>query len=319
MRYLTINGIARTLQRLARPVFRIIAVFALIYFVNAIVAQWPSISSWRPTLTELCVVLGLMLFYGASQFLLAENWHRLINTVGAAPVPRNATYPSFTSTQIAKYLPGNVFHFVGRHVWLTQMGIAQESLILASGFEIAGLVAGATAMVSIAAFYAPLPVGGPVATVVNSLAPVGVSVSTLFMVGCLFIILQGGLNGKVVRYTRGLASVLALYTLFFFGQGLFFYVLCITLDPSAGLFVIAAAGVSWIAGFLTPGAPSGLGPREVVLLLLLRPGMSEEYALIAIASFRLVTTLGDMVCYSLGKLIFRAGLPKRKADLSSTM
>ena len=59
---------------------------------------------------------------------------------------------------------------------------------------------------------------------------------------------------------------------------------------------IGAFAVSWVAGFLVPGAPAGLGVREAVLVAFLSPAV--ERALPIVLGFRLATTLGD--CLSLG-------------------
>lgn len=57
--------------------------------------------------------------------------------------------------------------------------------------------------------------------------------------------------------------------------------------------------LAWMAGYLVPGAPGGLGVREAVLLLGLAPTVGEPSALAAAASYRMVTVLSDVVCAGL--------------------
>ena len=53
--------------------------------------------------------------------------------------------------------------------------------------------------------------------------------------------------------------------------------------------------VSWTLGFLTPGAPSGIGVREAVLVFLLSPLVGSAEAIILSILFRLVTVGGDVM------------------------
>ena len=44
--------------------------------------NWSSIGAWRPTQGVLAVLAMLSLCYGASLFILAESWHRIIDGFG---------------------------------------------------------------------------------------------------------------------------------------------------------------------------------------------------------------------------------------------
>jgi hypothetical protein len=69
--------------------------------------------------------------------------------------------------------------------------------------------------------------------------------------------------------------------------------------------VIAVFALSWVAGFVVPAAPAGLGVREAVLLALLP--LSSTRALPVVFGFRLATTLGDLLSLGLGTVL----LPSR--------
>lgn len=61
---------------------------------------------------------------------------------------------------------------------------------------------------------------------------------------------------------------------------------------------IGAFALSWVGGYLVPGAPAGLGVREGILVALLSP--SVDRALPIVLGFRLATTLGDLLSFGLG-------------------
>ena len=80
------------------------------------------------------------LLYGLSGFLLSAAWRELL---GAERPPGQAAgyHAVYGRTQIAKYLPGNCFHFVGRQVLGRALGHSQAALALASLLEAALLTA----------------------------------------------------------------------------------------------------------------------------------------------------------------------------------
>ena len=70
------------------------------------------------------------------------------------------------------------------------------------------------------------------------------------------------------------------------------------LDPSLGpALPIAACTLAWMLGFVTPGAPAGLGVREAVLLGLLGPVLGEPAALLLSLQLRLATLGGDLLLF----------------------
>ena len=69
---------------------------------------------------------------------------------------------------------------------------------------------------------------------------------------------------------------------------------------------IGAGGIaSWIAGFVTPGAPGGLGVREAAMVFIGGRGTSPDVLLLLAVLFRLVTFAGDVLCALLGRVLLR--------------
>jgi hypothetical protein len=69
---------------------------------------------------------------------------------------------------------------------------------------------------------------------------------------------------------------------------------------------LGGGGVAvWIAGFVTPGAPGGLGIREAAMVMLDGSSAPARMLVVTAAMFRLVTFAGDLLCFALGRLLFR--------------
>jgi hypothetical protein len=54
---------------------------------------------------------------------------------------------------------------------------------------------------------------------------------------------------------------------------------------------------AWFIGYITPGAPGGVGVREAALVVLLGPSLGEATALSVAAGLRLLTMLGDLLLF----------------------
>jgi hypothetical protein len=71
--------------------------------------------------------------------------------------------------------------------------------------------------------------------------------------------------------------------------------------PSAALLQVTGFfALAWLAGYLLPGAPAGLGVRESVMLMLLAPLYGESVAIALGLTLRLATTLADALALGVG-------------------
>jgi uncharacterized membrane protein YbhN (UPF0104 family) len=58
--------------------------------------------------------------------------------------------------------------------------------------------------------------------------------------------------------------------------------------------------LAWVAGYLTPGAPGGLGIREAMMVLLLPPVVGTGAAVGLGITLRIATTVGDATAFLIG-------------------
>jgi hypothetical protein len=293
---------AGALKRAARLAGRVLMLAAFAFLVWEIYRQWGRVSGWRPTPVQLAVLAGLCLLHGAALFIQARNWLTLVGALVPAPPPVPAVLRSFTETQIAKYVPGNVMHFVGRHFYLKDYGVAHKPIVTATLLEIAGLpVAAVTAICLLAPFadWSGAGYGGA------AWAPYLPAVAVIALGICTLVALWSGYRAIL----RPAAVVLGRAILFMILQAAMF---AATLWIIGGEFVALAlplAILSWLMGFLTPGAPGGMGVREALLVSLLGQAVAADVVLIAALLFRIITTVGDVVLFGAGRLFLR--LPPR--------
>lgn len=211
-------------------------------------------------------------------------------------------------SQAARYLPGNVGHLVGR-VMLTRRyldvtatrGSALVTIELLLSLACAALLSSAA-----------IPQLAPLAP--RWLAPILVQPTTVVIGICAMVIaliLLGMVSRRWLKFSLPAAPTL-LFSAFFYAAALLVggYALWLLLNSQhvsqVGLsLALLAYTTSWLAGFVTPGAPSGLGVREFILVQLLAPAVGEPQALLAAALLRLCSVSADVAAFGIGLLLTR--------------
>lgn len=285
-------------QRAIRILGLLVATLALVYVGRRIASSWTDLASWRPS-PSLLVVLALgAVSYGAADYLLSTAWHLVLTVFGDAPDRVSSSHRLYAQSQIAKYLPGNVAHLAGRHVLGRRAGSTHRSLTAAALLEICGLLFAAGLLSGVAVATGPVSVpylSGPAPVIVTAIAlllPFGGIVAIRRLTS-----IEVPRSG---RLASGLLTPLSLHLLFFSIGGLVLLVVVSrlgALSDGAPWLVVAVFALSWMAGFLTPGAPAGLGVREAAVIAALTPFVTGSGAVVAALSLRLVTVVGDALYF----------------------
>lgn len=266
------------------------------------------------------LVLAMLAVATSSPLVLlgsAWAWRQLLAALGE----RRALRPLFAiiaTTQLAKYLPGNVAQHMGRVALSVAHGIAVAPLMLSLLLEGVLLVAvGAAVGTGLFALGAARDalVPWPLVAGVGAAAALG-SVLIWRLLPWLRLVMSRQhprWHLPAVRSPRPLFAAAAAYVACYLVLGAGLWVIAVAAGlPSPGFFRIAAAfAVAWLVGFLAPGLPAGLGAREGALLVLLRGTGSDELLLGVLVASRLASVVGDLFCYGLG-LASATGLGERE-------
>jgi hypothetical protein len=213
--------------------------------------------------------------------------------------PLNAYLRVHWLAQIAKYAPGNIFHYVSRIARARELGTTERRLAELTLVEAAAiLVAGGLVCLWCLPFVA------------SELTPASIPRSprletTLALGAALLPLLLIAFPEASRRHVRGvpvrtLGVALIAGELCFAVNGL---ALALVLPMAASVpwgTVLFASTVSWIAGFLVPGAPGGIGIREVVALALLGPLVDAGAVPFSLVALRLCSVSADLVAYGAG-------------------
>lgn len=260
--------------------------------------------------------LGL---YSTSIFILSIAWHVLLRAIGNL-------YPKFTTscliifiTQIGKYLPGNIGQHFGRVFLAKRYSIEVSTSVFTLLLETFWVVStgGTIALIAI------LSTGNSILEN-NSYTPsssfltllIGIMLLTPFIGHRLFDRLaicwsgRKGIQFEIAQMPsiKTIFIVVLLYGFIFILLGLVLKIIASSIfdNPDGGFLLLTGIfAVAWIAGFITPGSPAGLGVREIVLVAALTPIYSNETAVGITTALRVTTVLGDIIVFFLGLVLAR--------------
>lgn len=272
------------------------------------------------------VIVGLLvaaILYALIYPLTGWAWAQLL--VGQGVVRSPAWLSAVVATsQLAKYVPGNVVQIAARATMCWRKGVPARPLAITLAQEavlasIASLVVGLFMLVCSKEGGEHLPKAVKDAVPwLSAFAAAGVLLFASVRIAPHkfventnpFLRLIGGLGG--LPGARVGIPVLCTYICNYLLIGLGLWAMAKTAQlPEAldYLAVTAAFSLSWILGFLAPGAPAGLGVREGIMILILGGVASDEALLAFVLLARLTTLLGDILAFAFGSMwLFRNDL-----------
>ena len=218
----------------------------------------------------------------------------------------------FLKANVLKYIPGNIFQYVGRNEVAMELGLNHLNVALASALEIV-IIASITLTVSISTvgFYTVQYLNQ---WIVQNKTIILISIATVLLFAALaFIKAHSQVSAQFNRFvkainTRGAKKnfLLALaYYFFFLMVNAFVFIRVLTLDSNTAISVESipmlsgAYMLSWLIGYITPGAPGGIGIRELILITIIKNyGIATEPTVMqTVVIVRLTNIAGDILAF----------------------
>ena len=187
--------------------------------------------------------------------------------------------------QMAKYLPGNVLHLVGRFYVVKQHTDARVALAF-SVYELMLLILGGCGVGFLYVHFVQ-----PAAWSLFTVASLSL---LLLATGVLVLLRLKFLKASVAD----LGLTVTLYLVSFLCYGLAFHALfawVFEVDSVSALLCAVLFALAFVAGYVTPGAPGGLGVREFVFMILAQPLTDATLAVSVVVMFRFFSVAGDLL------------------------
>ncbi len=237
------------------------------------------------------ILLGLLL-YTVSQFNLVLAWQILLKKQ-YPKIKFKIFYYIVGISQIGKYLPGNIGHVIGR-VYLAQkfkikILDSSKSLVYES---ILVVFAGMIVSLGYFNYYK------------NNILGINITAFKVLFLATLISILIYLFypTNKKQRFLniKSVLTILLLYIFSFAMLGLILYFIQFLLNTTEYISLtkyIVVITISFIAGYIVPGSPAGIGIREFVFVTILSNEIDTSVSLALIFILRIITILGDILMY----------------------
>lgn len=304
-----------------KPFLRWLILGATLYFIGTALHQhWDEVSQLRITASGwgyLAMSLGITLL---AHIWTGWVWSWILQELGQ---PANGIWGIlvYLKTNIAKYLPGNVWHLYGRILAAKQAGFPIEAATLSVLLEPL-LMAAAALIIALTnanrnqwaqllclgiVMLAIHPrVLNPLLKLASRLKGQSSSQASSQASGDIS---PAAIPAQVRRYPlrpllgeigfvglRGSGFLLALQAL-------------MPLQLSQIPMILSAFSIAWVLGLVVPGAPGGIGVFEATAIALLNQGLPTSVILGGVALYRLISILAEASGAGLAYLYPNAGKP----------
>jgi uncharacterized membrane protein YbhN (UPF0104 family) len=266
----------------------VIFIASLAYLGLRIVGQWHSLRNAHIDCPGW--LAASIAIYGVSHISTGLAWPNALRAIGQRISLRDGLMIALVS-QVGKYLPGNVAHYFGRAALGKSVGITFRGSGVSTIIEIACALAAALFL---------------------ALGLLIVGEASQFSIAFLFGFAAAGTIAAVsirknqpdakFAYVAGFFAAALCITTSLSLSGASAYCLLVSIGaPTPPLtFVVGAFALAWLAGFLTPVAPGGLGVRETVFVGLLSSHVGAAPALACAILHRVVTAIVDCAAAVIG-------------------
>lgn len=254
----------------------------------------------------------ITLIYSVTVILGGVPWTNIINALLSCKIQYWETMLIYTKSNVFKYIPGNVFQYVGRNELAVRKNLKHSSVALSTLIDVSWNI---FSIILLAILLARKNLFRYVAQQYENF---GKEVSVFFVISVLVVLLLCLIMFKKKRkeIVKVLHEVFSIEFAKALGKNFLFYIIQGLVN--AGLYVaifsiisgecysiqstmscMGAMLVAFAAGFITPGAPGGVGIREAVSLFLLGTVIRESVILTGIVIMRVLSIAGDIFSFIL--------------------
>lgn len=249
---------------------------------------------------SLFIYTGNILIGGIIWFILLKDYDAKIKWTEVLGI--------ISRSQFGKYLPGNIGQHVGRVVLANEKEVPIITTLQTLFIESAILAIAGISISILGFFLYSFESFNDSRIVIMQL--ILLALAALFLPKLFFFIVNRYAKGRLLKFTGGvqlripkfstLILVSVLYIITFFNIGIVLDLLAkVVFECSdSDVFLLTTAfSWSWILGYLTPGAPAGLGIREAIIVASLSSRYEPGIAIGLSVILRFITTIGDGVIF----------------------
>lgn len=244
-------------------------------------------------------------------------WMVFTQSLSGKKIPFSSAMPVYTKSNVYKYLPGNVFQYVGRNKLAFDMNISHVDVACATIFDILFCVfwTGVIAAVLL---------GGRIAGLLGKYGVKFLAVGTVGAISAaavlIFVRIRFGdkIKEYLSRYSKAfrkenrkslMAGIFYYLVSNIVSAAMYFACMRLVMGSSVSLGELTALTgafmFAWIIGFVTPGAPGGIGIRESVMIFVCGEAYQERIILFVLVT-RLASIIADLAAFAIGQISLKS-------------
>ncbi len=304
----------RFFKKYYKVIGTIVTVIALVFVVKKIVTMdvdWSMFASGR----IIALIGGCVLVQTAVILFMSMPWVRFVRILSGTNIPMKDALPVYTKSNLMKYVPGNIFQYVGRNQLAADLKISHVDVACATVLDIVCSMVTPLLLIVVLMGKNMMELIRTYST--NFLLVLGAGIAVLVL---LFLLLRWKFREPLQRYfekyrkllnRKILIRVLGVFLLY---VAQYIISTAMYAVPAVFLFDVPAEKLglflgtylfSWIIGFITPGAPGGIGIREAVMMLMCGSFLDTNTIMLYAVTMRLISTFGDIAAFLVGLLLDR--------------
>lgn len=285
---------------------KIVSILSIVFIVRAVYKlgfDFSAIEHWG---TFLLITLVCTIAKCITVYMSGNVWYQWLSFFAGKKADRTEALCVYAKANIGKYLPGNVMHYVERNLFADKLGISQKKLAISTVMEMFSLVAVAIAIAVTASMNQLKEALYNIFGENYGILVAAVVVMGIVLAAGIFFIFRKKLKNllkdyKLSDFIKTFLTNMIWYALVLIILGAIMVVLYwymggeFTIESTR--LIISGYIIAWVLGFIVPGAPGGIGVRELVITLLLGSVMGESLVVTLSVTHRLITIVGDFMAY----------------------
>jgi len=249
------------------------------YTLNEFLAKFNSIKE---------IILPLIILNFLSLIIGIYSWHLILLQYSKKTFSYFTSYYYYAKSDISKYLPGNVFHLLSRQTFASKIGVTQVEMAKVSLYHTIALIV--STIISSTLFIIFIDNLDNNIKILMGLSSLGVILGFYF----IFPLIKKEIKIlTIILLTISIALQGVMLSLIIYWQ-------VDSLDTSEFFKIASIYIISWLIGFVTPGASGGLGVREGAFLAIsnfINLNISNDIILFSILLVRLINILVDILMF----------------------
>jgi uncharacterized membrane protein YbhN (UPF0104 family) len=250
-------------------------------------------------------MLVTVLGFAAVVYISSFAWKQILQFLYGKKIVYGEIREVYVKSNVGKYIPGNFMHFAGRNMLGKKLGFSHFDMALSTVTEMLTLVITACFWALVLDFQSFTQAVTHSFKVVNHILLIAIFVAAIAAVAAvvIFAAKKGYIQKLRKLFTKGFfklfSMLFGIYSFTLIVPGIFLvmiYTQVFGTSPSIHtvLLTIAAYIISWVLGYIVPGAPGGLGVREAAFTLILG---TSPITVVAIILHRIASILGDALAF----------------------